>query len=88
MRIGKRTISAWLGKGTRSSQGNSQYVTEKLNMLTEMGFIAVGGTSWERNSTVFCCLGQFQPLVKGDRNVGVARARAGLLHRPGTAGPN
>lgn len=47
VRIGKRTISARLGKGTRSSQGNYQHITEKLNMLADAGFIAVGDTSRE-----------------------------------------
>lgn len=47
VRIGKRTISARLGKGTRSSQGNYQHITEKLNVLAEAGFIAVGDTSRE-----------------------------------------
>lgn len=45
VRIGKRTISARLGKGTRSSQGNYQHITEKLNGLADPGFIAVGDTS-------------------------------------------
>lgn len=47
VRIGKRTISARLGKGTRSSQGNYQHITEKLNTLADAGFIAVGDTSRE-----------------------------------------
>lgn len=47
VRIGKRTISARLGKGTRSSQGNYQHITEKLNGLADAGFIAVGDTSRE-----------------------------------------
>ncbi|WP_142393013.1 HNH endonuclease [Mycobacterium kansasii] len=47
VRIGKRTISARLGKGTRASQGNYQHITEKLNGLAEAGFIAVGDTSRE-----------------------------------------
>ena len=47
VRIGKRTISARLGKGTRSGQGNYQHITEKLNALAEGGFIAIGDTSRE-----------------------------------------
>lgn len=47
VRIGKRTISARLGKGTRASQGNYQHITEKLNVLADAGFIAVGDTSRE-----------------------------------------
>jgi len=35
------------GKGTRSSQGNYQHITEKLNGLADAGFIAVGDTSQE-----------------------------------------
>lgn len=47
VRIGKRTISARLGKGTRSSQGNYQHITEKLNGLAQAGFIAIGDTTRE-----------------------------------------
>ncbi|SPM35794.1 HNH endonuclease [Mycobacterium rhizamassiliense] len=47
IRIGKRTISARLGQGTRASRGNYNHITEKLNVLAEAGFIAVGDTSRE-----------------------------------------
>lgn len=48
VRIGKRTISTRLGKGTRSNQGgNYQHITEKLNVLAEAGFIAVGDSTRE-----------------------------------------
>jgi hypothetical protein len=47
VRIGKRTIGARLGKGTRSSQGNYQHITEKLNALAEAGFIALGDSTRE-----------------------------------------
>lgn len=47
VRIGKRTISARLGKGTRSSSGNYQHITEKLNALAAAGYIAVGDTTRE-----------------------------------------
>lgn len=47
VRIGKRTISARLGKGTRSSQGNYWHITDKLNALAEAGFIAIGDTTRE-----------------------------------------
>lgn len=47
LRIGKRTISARLGKGTRASQGNYQHITEKLNVLAELGFIAIGDSTRE-----------------------------------------
>jgi hypothetical protein len=47
VRIGKRTISARLGKGTRSTQGNYQHITEKLNTLAEAGFISIGDSTRE-----------------------------------------
>lgn len=45
--LGKRTLSALLGKGTRSSGGNFHHITEKLNSLAEAGFITVGSPSRE-----------------------------------------
>ncbi len=47
VRIGKRTIAAGLGRGPRSSQGNYQHITEKLNELAELGFIRIGDTTRE-----------------------------------------
>ena len=47
VRIGKRTIGARLGKGTRSSQGNYQHIGEKLQNLAIAGFITIGGTTRE-----------------------------------------
>src|SRR5574340_287450 len=47
VRIGKRTLSAQLGKRLRSSQSNYQHVSAKLNALAEAGFIAIGDTSRE-----------------------------------------
>lgn len=47
VRIGKRTIGARLGKGTRSSQGNYQHIGEKLQSLVAAGFITVGDTTRE-----------------------------------------
>lgn len=45
LRIGKRTIGARLGKGTRSSQGNYQHISEKLQNLATAGFITIGDTT-------------------------------------------
>ena len=85
VRIGKRTISARLGKGTRASQGNYQHITEKLNGLADAGFIAVGDTS--REGTQYrVLLPEAVPAVRGgDCYVGAAREGAGLFHRPGDA---
>ncbi|MGH9044243.1 MAG: hypothetical protein ACRDVP_05305 [Acidimicrobiales bacterium] len=47
VRIGKRTIGARLGKGTRSSQGNYEHVGEKLHSLVISGFITIGDTMRE-----------------------------------------
>jgi HNH endonuclease len=47
VRIGKRTIGARLGKGTRSSQGNYQHIGEKLQSLATSGFITIGDTTRE-----------------------------------------
>ncbi|ASL16253.1 HNH endonuclease [Mycobacterium intracellulare] len=47
VRIGKRTISARLGKGTRSGGGNYQHITAKINELAAAGFIAVGDSTRE-----------------------------------------
>ena len=40
--IGKRSIAKALGKGTRSSGGNYQHITEKLSNLADWGFIDIG----------------------------------------------
>ncbi len=45
IRIGKRSIGARLGKGTRSSQSNYQHISEKLQNLATAGFISVGDTN-------------------------------------------
>ena len=42
IKVGKRTIAAGLGKGTRSSQGNLQHITEKLQELHDLGLIRLG----------------------------------------------
>jgi hypothetical protein len=42
--IGKRSIAQALGKGTRSSSGNYQHITEKLQNLAQSGFIEIGDT--------------------------------------------
>ena len=47
VRIGKRTISSKLGKGTRSSQGNYQHIGEKLQNLARAGFLSIGDTTRE-----------------------------------------
>lgn len=47
VRIGKRTIGVRLGKGTRSSQGNYQHISEKLQSLARAGFLTVGDTTRE-----------------------------------------
>lgn len=48
LRIGKRTISARLGKSLRSSQGtNYQHINAKLLALAEAGFISVGDSTRE-----------------------------------------
>lgn len=47
LRVGKRTLSARLGKGTRSIGANYQHVTAKLNNLAAGGFITVGDTTRE-----------------------------------------
>jgi len=48
VRIGKRSIGVLLGKGTRSSGGNYQHVTEKVQSLAAAGFIAtIGDTTRE-----------------------------------------
>lgn len=47
VRIGKRTISARLGKGTRSGGGNYNHITAKLNELAQAGFIAIGESTRE-----------------------------------------
>lgn len=47
VRIGKRTLSARLGRGTRSTQGSYQHMTAKLNALAEAGFIAIGDSTRE-----------------------------------------
>ncbi|WP_142926733.1 HNH endonuclease [Mycobacterium marinum] len=47
VRIGKRTIAAQLGKGTRSSRGSYLHITDKLNALASDGYIAVGDTTRE-----------------------------------------
>jgi hypothetical protein len=51
VRVGKRTIGEGLGKGTRSSQGNYQHITEKLNNLARDGFIQIGDT--DRSGTLY-----------------------------------
>lgn len=43
-RIGKRSISAAMGKGTRASSGNYHHITNKLAALEIGGFIESGGT--------------------------------------------
>lgn len=53
-RVGKRTIGEGLGKGTRSSRGNYQHISEKLNHLEAMGFISVGDT--DRRGTLYTVL--------------------------------
>ena len=47
LRIGKRSIAALLGKGTRSSRGNYGHIGEKLENLATSGFILVGDTTRE-----------------------------------------
>jgi hypothetical protein len=47
VRVGKRTIGARLGRGTRSSQGNYQHISEKLQNLATAGFITIGDTTRE-----------------------------------------
>ncbi len=47
VRIGRRTVSSRLGKGTRSSQGNYQHIGEKLQNLAAAGFITIGETTRE-----------------------------------------
>lgn len=42
VRIGKRTISKKLGKGTRSTGGDFSHITEKLKNLEQAGFITIG----------------------------------------------
>lgn len=42
VKIGKRTLAAKLGKGTRSSRGNLQHIGEKLRELQGLGLIKVG----------------------------------------------
>jgi hypothetical protein len=44
VRIGKRSISKKMGKGTRSSGGNFEHITEKLQKLEHEGFISVGSS--------------------------------------------
>lgn len=43
-RIGKRSISAALGKGTRASGGNYHHISNKLTALEVGGFIETGDT--------------------------------------------
>ncbi|MGK2876195.1 MAG: HNH endonuclease [Nocardioides sp.] len=45
--VGKRTISSLLGKGTRSTGGNYQHITKKVNSLEESGFVTVLDTHRE-----------------------------------------
>ena len=45
IRIGKRSIGALLGKGTRSTQGNYQHITEKLQGLARTGLLDIGDTT-------------------------------------------
>src|SRR3546814_9729978 len=43
--IGKRTLAACLGRGTRSSRGgNYQHIAEKLENLERDGYIVIGST--------------------------------------------
>ncbi len=42
--IGKRRIAAGLGKGTRSSSGNLQHISQKLTELHELGLIRLGAS--------------------------------------------
>lgn len=50
-RIGKRSISAALGKGTRASGGNYHHITNKLTALELGGFIETGDT--DRSGTAY-----------------------------------
>lgn len=45
VRVGKRTIATLLGKGTRSSSGNYQHITEKLQNLAVGGYVSIGDTT-------------------------------------------
>ncbi len=47
IRVGKRTIGAWLGKSTRSSQSNYQHIGEQLAELAAKGFIEIGDSTRE-----------------------------------------
>ncbi len=51
VRVGKRTIGEGLGKGTRSTRGNYQHISEKLENLERAGFIAVGDA--DRRGTLY-----------------------------------
>lgn len=51
VRVGKRTIGNEMGKATRSTRSNYNHVSKKLDLLAEMGFIAIGDT--DRNGTLY-----------------------------------
>lgn len=63
VRIGKRTIAARLGKGTRSSRGNYQHITEKLQALADAGFITIGDTTREGTQYVVL-LPEVVPMIR------------------------
>jgi hypothetical protein len=51
LRIGKRSISQALGTSTRSSGGSYGHISDKLQVLAQLGFIAIGDT--DRRGTLY-----------------------------------
>jgi hypothetical protein len=51
VRVGIRSVGEGLGKGTRSTHGNYQHITEKLKVLETKGFIRIGDRT--RKGTLF-----------------------------------
>lgn len=51
VRVGKRTIAADLGQGTRATRSNFQHITELLKALEAKGCISIGDTT--RDGTLY-----------------------------------
>lgn len=65
VRVGKRTIAASLGKGSRGAQGNYRQISAKLTQLASIGCISILDTN--RNGTSY--------IVRQPREVPAVRER-------------
>jgi hypothetical protein len=76
VRVGKRTIAAGLGRGTRSSSGNYRQISEVLQSLEAKGCIASGDT--RRDGTLYVVRTPLEVPAARERQSATAPAVAAL----------